>query len=378
MNVEEGNERTAAASSESGLAISEFEARLLAGWSEAGWTAAHVLLAVSGGADSVAMLRAMQRLKAKSGGEGRLFVAHLDHGLRGAESAEDATWLAELCRALELPLTVSTADIPTLTVTQGDGWEAAARAARYQFLRETAERIGARYVATAHTADDQVETVLQRILRGTGVVGLAGIPASRELSPSVALVRPMLRIRRSQVLEYLAQLGQKFRCDVSNADPRFTRNRVRHELLPVLREKFNADVDAALLRLAEQSREQQEVVAKLAADIVEKCVSVEFAQPERSGGGKSRECDQAEVCTAARAVVNSDRLRSQPKAVVCEVFRQVWRRANWPEQSMGYNEWRLLASIAAGDGPSATANLPGNIVVRRGGSRVVCERLGLP
>ena len=101
---------------------------------------------------------------------------------------------------------------------RGDGWEAAARAARYRFLRETAEKSGRDYVAVAHTVNDQVETVVHRVLRGTGLDGLAGIPRHRPLSPRVTLVRPLLSVNRLEILQYLADIGQDFRTDETNSD----------------------------------------------------------------------------------------------------------------------------------------------------------------
>src|SRR5262249_20572855 len=139
----------------------------------------------------------------------------------------------------------------------------------------TAEQVGARYVATGHTADDQVETVLHHILRGTGIDGLAGIRRTRAISPSVALVRPLLWARRSDVLSYLQALGQEFRIDRSNEDVRFTRNRIRNELLPELRQNFNQNVDDALLRLASQAAEAQQVISEAAGALMERCVELD-------------------------------------------------------------------------------------------------------
>ena len=343
-------------------------------WSAASWQDLHVILAVSGGADSTALLRAMHRAKSAYGGTGRLYVAHMHHGARGSEAEADVDWLKALCEQLELPLELGRGDVAALAAVQGDGWEAAARTARYEFLTSTAERLGARYVATGHTADDQIETILQRIVRGTGLAGLGGIPASRNLSASVTLVRPMLNTRRRDVIEYLEALGQDFRTDSMNRESRFNRNRVRHEVLPMLRNRFNANVDEAVLRLAEQARDAQQFLETTADAIAAGCLSVEFVTSERSVEGGSSDIRKQ----AARVTLECGRLALQPTIVVCEVFRLAWRSAGWPEQSMGYDEWRLLAHMAESDEPKPAANLPGNIVARRCGEAVVCERLGLP
>ncbi len=348
----------------------EFERQFVGHWPAAEWGDTHAVLAVSGGADSVALLRVMVALKAANGGAGQLYVAHLNHGLRGEDGDADAAWLAALCERLALPLITDKCDISSLAAEQGDGWEAAARTARYDFLRQTAERLGSRFVATAHTADDQVETVLQRIVRGTGLAGLSGIPSRRPLSHSAVLVRPMLALRRSDVLAYLTTIGQDYRTDVSNTDPRFTRNRLRQELLPFLRERFNNDVDAALLRLAVQADEAQQVLENLAAGIARECVLIEFDPRPVAATHELR--------PARRVRIDCAWLAEQPAIVVREVCKAGWRDAHWPLQSMGFHEWQLLASLASGVCPSSHANLPANIGACRDGRLLILEIRGLP
>jgi tRNA(Ile)-lysidine synthase len=225
----EGFERLMAAQGET---TSELPARMAGAWAPAAWRDVHVLVGVSGGADSMALLRALIQLKAEAGGAGQLFVGHVNHQLRGEESHADEGWLREQCERLDVPLFVESVNTVQQAADDGDGVEAAAREGRYRALTRMAEGAGARYVAVAHTRDDQVETVLQRLLRGTGLRGLSGMPTSRMLSPSVTLVRPMLACRRSDVLEYLAAIGQSHRQDATNEAVWFTRNRLRHECYP--------------------------------------------------------------------------------------------------------------------------------------------------
>ncbi len=316
------------------------------------WCDSHVVLGVSGGPDSVAMLRAMFALKATIGGRGKLHIAHLNHGMRGEAADADESWLKALCVRLGLPLEAKRTDVAAVATEQGDGWEAAARTARYDFLRQAAERIGARFVATAHTADDQAETVLHRILRGTGIEGLAGMAKARPLSASVALVRPMLNVRRSEIVEYLATIGQDYRTDATNCDTRWTRNRLRHGLLPQLRERYNPQVDAAVTRLAAQAAEAQQLIAGLAAELARDCV----------------------VAIPTRARIDCGKLVGQPPIVVREVFRIAWSQTGWPEQSMGFDQWQQLAALAGGLN-SQVLNLPGNIRARRDDSFVMLDRM---
>jgi tRNA(Ile)-lysidine synthase len=190
-----------------------------------------VVVACSGGPDSLALLLALAALcagpKARFPGV-RLHVAHLDHGLRGAASAADAAFVADLCAARDWPCTVG-----TVTEAERAEWlgsvEAAARTARYRFLRTVAAEVSAERIALGHTLDDQAETVLAHFLRGSGLDGLAGMrPHAGDL------IRPLLGVRHSDTLAYCQAQGVVPRQDATNDDPRFTRNRLRHELLPLL------------------------------------------------------------------------------------------------------------------------------------------------
>jgi tRNA(Ile)-lysidine synthase len=305
-----------------------FDSVFAEAWPAGQWRDVHVQLAVSGGADSVALLRLAHTLKQRVGGAGRLWVAHFNHGIRPSEAAEDAAWLSDLCRELQLPCEVGSAAPDLLGDRHPDGLEAAAREARYTFLLQTAERLGARFVAVAHTADDQVETVLHRLLRGTGLAGLAGMPRARPLSPAVLLVRPLLDVRRQDVERYLAAIGQEFRSDATNRDRQFTRNRLRHELLPQLRAEFNSDVDSALLRLAQQAEEAQRLVARQAAELVERAISVATDQ----------------LCIGVAP------LAAEPPLLIREACKLAWTAAGWPLQEMGFEDWHCFVELVrAGD-----------------------------
>lgn len=324
----------------------------------------------------MAMLRAVVALKESCGGSGTVYVAHLNHGLRGAAADADQAWLETLCGRFRIPLTVGRFDLTAAAVEQADGWEAAARDARYSFLRSTAEQLGARFVAAAHTADDQVETVLHHILRGTGLAGLAGMPGVRSLSRSVSLVRPLLHVHRDDVLEYLAAIGQEYRTDESNANVEWTRNRLRRELLPLLRERYNEQVDGALLRLASQAGEAQQLIAALAANLARESTIVEFpSQPaaDRCGGQNG---SQAAPPAAFRVRIDCGRLAGQSPLVVREVCKGAWSGANWPLQAMGFAEWQQLAELVQGLSDRSAANLPGNVRSRREKNVLVLEVFG--
>lgn len=308
-------------------------------WPTASWRDVNVAVAISGGADSTALLRALADLKSRHRGEGRLFALHVDHQLRGAESDGDARWCAALCDSLAIRLQVIVGDPRPIAAEEGDGLEAAARQLRYRLLAEAAEQGGGRYLATAHTQDDQVETVLFRMLRGSGLRGLAGIPRRRALSGSLTLIRPLLSCSRAAIGEYLASLDQDFRLDSSNQDRRFTRNRLRHDLLPHLREQYNADLDMALLGLAAQAADAQQVVETQARELL-------------SQSTLERSTHKVSVS------LNSD---PAPTIVLCESLRIVWREAGLPERNMTRVWWLQLAKLAADPARGEVLNLPGNV-----------------
>lgn len=347
------------------LALTEpFEQRIAETWPADKWCDSHVVLAVSGGADSVSMLRAAVTIKRQHGGRGQLFVAHLNHLLRGSGSEADAQWLQALCNKLEVPLTVGRSDVAKIAAAQGDGIEAAARSARYDFLRQTAESLGARFVAVGHTADDHVETVLHRIVRGTGIAGLTGIPFTRPLSPSVSIVRPLLKLTRPDVIQYLKAIDQDYRVDSTNFDPRYLRNRMRSHLLRTLRNDYNSDVDGAVTRLAMQAAETQQVIAAIAEQLRDQFVTVQAASTQE--GASSRRVNRIQL--------NGVGLAEQVPLVIREVCKAAWKKACWSEQAMGFDEWQQLADFIAGKRDATALNLPGDIRVRREGSSIILRR----
>lgn len=214
-------------------------------WPIIDWGDVNVLVGVSGGSDSVALLRlllhARQHHAAQVGSLtlppscGRLIVAHFDHQMR-PNSAFDANWVEYLSDKLGLTCHIGRTGSSALCTEQ------AARKARYQFFEKVAAMEGARFVATGHTADDQAETIMHHIVRGTGIAGLAGISRVRPLNPSLSLIRPLLSFRRTTLRAYLVESDQEFREDETNEDTSFTRNRIRHELIPHLQQNYNAEI----------------------------------------------------------------------------------------------------------------------------------------
>jgi len=207
---------------------------------------AELVLAVSGGPDSMAMLHGAAGVAGRSDRRWRLRVAHLDHAIR-PESVREARFVADAAAALGLPCDVRRTDVPALARAEGRSIEDAAREARYRFLDEVAGEDA--LIATAHTADDAAETVLLNLLRGSGLAGARGIPARRG-----RVVRPLLAERRAELRALLDEADIGYRLDPSNADPAHLRNRVRSELLPLLEQLRPGAVDriGAFARLASE------------------------------------------------------------------------------------------------------------------------------
>ena len=214
---------------------------------------ARVLVAVSGGADSVALAWLLADL-AERGVIVLAGVGHLNHQLRGAEADADEAFVAALAVRLRVPCKSARVDVAALAAARGESIEAAARRARYAWLAEAAEALGATHIATGHTLDDQAETVLLRLLRGAGTRGLSGIRATRG-----AVIRPLLDSRREDVRAYLSARGEAFREDASNQDTSIPRNRIRHELLPVINRLAPGGL-AALARTARLAADDEAVL----------------------------------------------------------------------------------------------------------------------
>jgi len=309
-----------------------------------------VLAGVSGGADSVAMLSILRTLSADPARDYRLAVAHLDHALRG-DSVSDAAWVADLAGRWSLPCVVRRLDVSRLARRRGQGVEEAARTARLAFFRRQAERIGAGCVAVGHHADDNVETVLYRIVRGTHIRGLGGMAPSRPLASGCALVRPMLRCTRDDIRAYCSRASLEWCSDPTNADVTYRRNFIRHELLPLLREELNPQADQALARLATAAREVAAVLDELAAD------ALAAAQLEEQAG---------------RLVLDAAVLADRPHAVVTAAIRLALVQLGVPLRDIGADRMADLADTLSDQGRAIS--LPGGFEARRRAGRLILRR----
>lgn len=317
-------------------------------------TGAPGVIAVSGGPDSVGLALILHHLQ-QPGFPGKLTVAHLNHLLRGPESDADETFVHELARQWGVTCKSARVDVAAEAGRRGDNLENTARQLRYDWLAQIAREQGAVWIAVGHTADDQAETVLHHLLRGSGLTGLAGMAERRRLAPGIDLVRPLLAARRQDILDYLEKQQQRFRQDSSNLDPRFTRNRLRRELLPHLAEHYNPAIVEVLCHLADQARAVQEEVTALAEGLLE------VAELPRAGD---------------LVIVRAEPLSTAPRHRIREVFRLIWQREGWPLGEMTFEAWQRLADVAAGT--STTVDCPGGVRARRVGRVIQMGRSGPP
>jgi tRNA(Ile)-lysidine synthase len=284
-----------------------------------------LLVGVSGGPDSTALLDVLVELG------WRPHVCHLNHQLRGADSDADAEFVRHLATHHGLPSTIE-----ACTVAPD---EDSARRARQEFFGRVAERTGLKKLVLAHTADDQVETFLLRLLRGAGVPGLVGIWPERQFG-TLRVIRPLLKVRRLEIIEYLTAKKLSYREDKSNADTRFTRNRVRHELLPLLEREYNPAIRDVLLNTAEILRDEDFYLLHHVAQ-------------------------RFYMAACQNDAVNVKTLANYPTAIQRRVLR-FWLGGdseNGPRFT--FDQIEAVRHAALGDAPSAAIDLPDNLVAYR-------------
>jgi tRNA(Ile)-lysidine synthase len=222
----------------------------------------HVLAAVSGGADSVAMLHMLSTLKERL--KIQLSIAHMDHGIRGEAARREGSFVQELAGRFGLACVAEARDVPAHKGASGLSLQEAAREVRYGFYRDAMAATGANKLALGHHADDQAETVIMRLIRGASLKGLAGIPACRD----GYIIRPLIGVERREIEAWLNERGIAFVPDTSAGEQHYLRNKIRHQLLPLLREEYNSGIVATLGRTADLVRQDEQALEALVEDMV--------------------------------------------------------------------------------------------------------------
>ncbi len=231
-----------------------------------------VVVAVSGGPDSVTLLSVLVSLGEELNFS--LHLAHLNHMFRAKEAREDALYVKELAKKFSLPITVRKRNVPAFIKRKHLSPEEGARQVRYKFLQDVAEKAGANKIALGQTADDQAETVLMWMLRGSGLKGLAGIPAVRPLE-NCLIIRPLMEVNRSEIEDYLREEGLGVRVDASNLKPVYLRNKIRLKLLPLLARDYNPNIKSVLSGMSQILEADDHYLTGIQERILQKVARVE-------------------------------------------------------------------------------------------------------
>lgn len=305
-----------------------------------------VVVAVSGGGDSMALLHLLRELNATGDWKLRLHVAHLNHQLRKEDADEDAAFVQAACDDLSLPCTIETRDIAARADKEGLGIEELARRERYLFFERVCLQAGAKTVAVAHHADDNAETILHRILRGTGLRGLAGIPQRRAISVAsdIFVVRPLLHLTRKQIREYLADAGIAFREDMTNESNEPMRNRIRNVILPVLAKEVNPQVSDALTRLGSQARWLEEFLGETVQRTFDTLIISRNDQ---------------------MLTLNADAIARKSRIVQTELVRLAYASFGLGEQDLAFNHLVSALDLIADPTSGRQTQLPGGMTIEK-------------
>jgi len=301
----------------------------------------HILVAVSGGADSVALLYGLLALREDF--FLTISVAHINHNLRGADAQQDADFVKNLCDDLALPFFSYSADVKSEAKSRGLSLEEAARQVRYTFLCKAARSCGAQKIALGHNQNDNAETLLLRLCRGTGLTGLGGIPpiGEREGFP---LIRPLIETERAAIEAFLDEKHIAHRIDASNFDTAFSRNRVRHDIIPAM-QQINPRVVAGLAKSAELLREDEALLDTLAAQLI----------------GKSDQLDEA------TSRIHIPTLLEAPKAMQQRAIRSALLRLPHEGGLRDISQTHVtqIISLISNQSGSKEIHLPGGLRARR-------------
>ncbi|MEM7456515.1 MAG: tRNA lysidine(34) synthetase TilS [Planctomycetota bacterium] len=322
--------------------LSQVCAGILRLWPLKKWVDVKTIVAVSGGPDSVALLRGLCACSEQASRS--LIAGHVNHGTRGTDSTEDERFVKEL--AAQLGIGFESSRLQPESAHPPEAW---LRKHRYEALVKMARAHGARYIATAHNRDDQVETVVLRMFRGTGPKGLAGIPVHRPAGEGITIIRPLLDTPRSIIEQTLQEIEQPFRIDNSNFDSGYTRNFLRHELLPLARDKFGGRIDELIVRLSAQVHEQQMLLDSLAADL-----------------------DGAVQLSNSVLEFDCAALKDENDVILRQLIVRNWNQTGWPVAQMDFFHWQNICSMIKLSDVGPAINLPGNIRAERIGN---CLRL---
>ena len=309
-----------------------------------------VIIAVSGGPDSIflayALIRLKNKLKLKS-----LSICNLDHGLRGKESADDSEFVRKFAGDMGLKF-FSKALRLKARQAKGLSIEELAREERYRFFREAAEISGATVIATGHTIDDQAETVLMRVVKGSSLKGIAGIAPARDYG-DLRVIRPLIEIEKSEIIRYLDETDIDYRIDSTNSEPIYFRNIIRNEVIPFLA-KYNPRLKRSLFSLAQHLREDYDFISEAKLHLKK---------------GKFCKASSGDVVIKIKDIV------IQPAAIQKEVLRDALESSGGEVKRLSYRHWKELESLVRNKPKGSSVHLPGSICVTKSCADITFARI---
>ncbi|MDD2201281.1 MAG: tRNA lysidine(34) synthetase TilS [Firmicutes bacterium] len=310
-----------------------------------------IVVGVSGGPDSVALLLFLLDIATEL--DLRLHIAHVNHMIRGADADADADYVEELGHSLGVPVTIRRIDVPRAARTTGATIEDAGRSARYGLFRQTAKALGFAKVAVGHNADDQAETVMMRVIRGTGIRGLAGIPATRDMGEGIRLIRPLINTTRRAIEAYCKEKNINPRQDRTNVDVAYFRNRVRWELLPLLEAKYNSNVRGSLVRLALTAAEYEAYLRSDANELLEQAMAKTTA-----GGGEEAGAEAGPSRRKAAVQLDLAVLRGAPPALLARALATAFGMVADGEHDLYYPHVNAMCELVATGSVGDSIDLP--------------------
>ncbi|HPU75050.1 MAG TPA: tRNA lysidine(34) synthetase TilS [Bacillota bacterium] len=320
-----------------------------------------VVVGVSGGPDSVALLHFLSSIAREYNLQ--LHVAHVNHMIRGASADEDERFVSELARSLGIPVTVDRVDVPRLARQLGVTVEDAGRDARYGLYRRICVERGFSRAAVAHHADDQAETVLMRILRGTGLRGLAGIPPIRELGGHATVIRPFIEVTRAQIEQYCSERALATRTDPTNVDTQYLRNKVRCELLPLLEREYNSNIRAGLARLARLASLDEQYVEEQAVRLFDS------ARAAAAGSADARDLGRQ----VARVWLDLDLMRQAAEPVASRAFALAFAEVAGDKRDLYWPNIDAMTALVRTGNVGNSIDLPGGLRARLTYDTIVIE-----
>jgi len=320
-----------------------------------------IVLGISGGPDSVALLNLLIQANCTDTIYSKLYLAHLNHLLREEESEQDEQFVKNVAKECNLPLIVERSNIRKCARKRKLSIEEAAREERYLFLGTVAKQSGAGVIAVGHTADDNAETVLHRIIRGTGVMGLNGMRPKRKISPfsTIELVRPLLLSWRKDIMTYLNKMNISYRTDSTNLVKNTFRNRCRLELIPLLERNYNVNVKQSLVKLGEISTQNYDFLKSQADEVFKKILL------DKSGETDNVFCE---------IVLDITPLKKTPGILQQIIMREAVTELGIPLKKFGHNQYNDIIGLLKREGKSLSRTINGYVNMRINDNKLYLSR----